>query len=54
METEKIHFSKQWFIDSKKGNIKDHYHFVERLGAGGFGVVYLAEERKTGMPYYYF
>ena len=48
METEKIHFSKQWFIDSKKGNIKDHYHFVERLGAGGFGVVYLAEERKSG------
>lgn len=24
------------------------YHFVERLGAGGFGVVYLAEERKSG------
>lgn len=25
------------------------YHFVERLGAGGFGVVYLAEERKSGI-----
>ena len=27
------------------------YHFVERLGAGGFGVVYLAEDRATGKPY---
>ena len=44
----KIRLSKKWFIDSKIGNIKDSYHFLERLGAGGFGVVYLAEERKTG------
>jgi len=41
MET-KVNISKQWFIDSKKGNIKDSYHFIERLGSGGFGVVYLA------------
>jgi serine/threonine protein kinase len=39
--------SKQWFIDSHQGNIKESYHFVERLGTGGFGVVYLAEDRKT-------
>jgi len=30
------------------GNIKDIYHFEERLGSGGFGVVYLATHRKTG------
>lgn len=44
----KIIVSKQWFIEAKVGNIKDQYHFIERLGAGGFGVVYLAEDRKTG------
>ena len=43
----KLVLSKQWFIDSHQGNIKDAYHFVERLGSGGFGVVYLAEDRKT-------
>ncbi|CDW87482.1 protein kinase domain containing protein [Stylonychia lemnae] len=47
MET-KVNLSKQWFIDSRKGNIKDSYHFIERLGSGGFGVVYLAQERKSG------
>ena len=45
----KIKLSKQWFIDSHVGNIKDIYHFEERLGSGGFGVVYLATHRKTGM-----
>ena len=44
----KIVLSKQWFIDAHNGNIKEVYHFMERLGAGGFGVVYLAEHRKTG------
>ena len=43
----KLVLSKQWFIDSHQGNIKDVYHFVERLGSGGFGVVYLAEHRVT-------
>jgi len=47
MESSKLVLSKQWFIDSHQGNIKDVYHFVERLGSGGFGVVYLAEDRKT-------
>lgn len=44
---DRITVSKQWFIDSHQGNIKEVYHFVERLGSGGFGVVYLAEDRKT-------
>jgi serine/threonine protein kinase len=33
------------FIDSNKGNIKEQYHFKEKLANGGFGVVYLAEHR---------
>jgi hypothetical protein len=36
-----------WFIDSHEGNIKEAYHFVEKLANGGFGIVYLAEHRKT-------
>lgn len=44
---DRITVSKQWFIDAHAGNIKEVYHFIERLGSGGFGVVYLAEDRKT-------
>lgn len=44
----KLVIQRQWFIDSKVGNIKDMYHFVERVGSGAFGVVYLAEHRKYG------
>lgn len=35
------------FVDSNKGNIKEIYHFKEKLANGGFGVVYLAEHRQT-------
>jgi serine/threonine protein kinase len=45
--------SKQWFIDAHVGNIKDVYHFEERLGSGGFGVVYLAIHKTTGKNYKY-
>lgn len=38
---------KEWFIDSHNGNIKDDYHFIEKIASGGFGIVYLAEHRKT-------
>ena len=44
----KIVMYKQWFIDSHVGNIKDVYHFEERVGSGGFGVVYLATHKKSG------
>ena len=40
-----------WFIDSHNGNIKEQYHFIEKLASGGFGVVYLAEHRKTSMNF---
>ena len=36
-----------YFVDSKKGNIKEVYHFAEKLATGGFGIVYLAEHRQT-------
>jgi serine/threonine protein kinase len=35
------------FKDAYKGKIKDKYHFCEKLSSGGFGIVYLAEDRKT-------
>ena len=39
---------KKWFIDNPEGNIKDKYHFKGKIGSGTFGVVYVAEDRKTG------
>ena len=42
-----------WFIDSHNGNIKEEYHFIEKIASGGFGVVYLAEHRKTSKIYLY-
>lgn len=44
-----IFINKECFIDSHDANIKDKYKFLERLGSGGFGVVYLAEDKKTGI-----
>jgi serine/threonine protein kinase len=48
---ERIKDKSGWFVDSFEGNIKDNYHFIEKLANGGFGIVYLAENRKTGMNY---
>lgn len=39
---------KAWFIQSRKGNIKDHYFFEKKLGSGGYGAVYLAKHKLTG------
>jgi len=39
------------FENSYKGKIKDKYHFSEKLASGGFGIVYKAEDRKTGKKY---
>ncbi len=39
---------KQWFIDSKKGNIKEEFYFEKKLGSGGYGTVYQARRKVTG------
>ena len=39
------------FENSYKGKIKDKYHFSQKLASGGFGIVYLAEERTTGKKF---
>ena len=39
------------FKESHKGKIKDKYHFSEKLASGGFGIVYKAEDRKTGKKF---
>jgi len=36
------------FANSFKGNIKEKYKFEQKLASGGFGLVYLAYDRKTG------
>ena len=41
----------QLFTESFKGKIKDKYHFSQKLASGGFGIVYLAEDRKTGKKF---
>ena len=42
---------KAWFIQSRKGNIKDQYFFEKKLGSGGYGAVYLAKHKFTGMSF---
>ena len=39
------------FPNSFKGNIKDKYKFDSKLASGGFGLVYLAYDRKTGQKF---
>jgi len=39
---------KAWFIQSRVGNIKDHYFFEKKLGSGGYGAVYLAKNKTSG------
>jgi len=46
-----ISIEREWFIDSKQGNIKDEYYFEKKLGSGGYGAVYLAKHKKTGKSF---
>ena len=43
-----MRMDKAWFIQSRSGNIKDHYFFEKKLGSGGYGAVYLAKHKLTG------
>ena len=47
-QPKKITVERQFFIDSRQGNIKDEYFFEKKLGSGGYGAVYLAKSKKTG------
>lgn len=40
---------KEWFKEAQQKNIKDDYHFIEKIASGGFGIVYLAEHRKSSI-----
>ena len=44
-----MRMDKAWFIQSRTGNIKDHYFFEKKLGSGGYGAVYQAKHKLTGM-----
>ncbi len=48
-EINAIPLDRSWFIQSRRGNIKDHYFFEKKLGSGGYGAVYLAQNKTTGM-----
>ena len=43
-----LKMEKAWFIQSRVGNIKDHYFFEKKLGSGGYGAVYLAKNKTSG------
>ena len=43
-----MRLDRSWFIQSRKGNIKDQYFFEKKLGSGGYGAVYLAMNKQTG------
>ena len=45
--------SRSIFIESLVGNIKEKYFFEKKLGSGGYGAVYLAKNKKTGMLSHY-
>ena len=49
VESTGIKSDKSWFVQSREGNIKDEYFFEKKLGSGGYGAVYLAKNKTTGM-----
>jgi len=48
-----MRLDRSWFIQSRQGNIKDHYFFEKKLGSGGYGAVYLAVNKLTGRFSYF-
>jgi serine/threonine protein kinase len=49
VEASGIRHDKSWFVQSRTGNIKDEYFFEKKLGSGGYGAVYLAKNKQTGV-----
>ena len=50
MEKKAMKIKKELFIPSSKTkNIRDDYEYIRELGSGGYGVVFLAEHRITGI-----
>lgn len=47
--TQNMKLDRSWFIQSREGNIKDQYFFEKKLGSGGYGAVYLARNKQTGV-----
>ncbi len=47
-EEKQLKLEKQWFITSRKGNIKEEFYFEKKLGSGGYGTVYQARRKVTG------
>jgi len=47
-----LRMDKAWFIQSRTGNIKDHYFFEKKLGSGGYGAVYLAKNKTSGIHFF--
>lgn len=47
-EVNMMPLDRSWFIQSRRGNIKDQYFFEKKLGSGGYGAVYLALNKQTG------
>ena len=47
-EANMMPLDRSWFIQSRRGNIKDQYFFEKKLGSGGYGAVYLALNKQTG------
>ena len=47
-EANMMPLDRSWFIQSRRGNIKDLYFFEKKIGSGGFGAVYLALNKQTG------
>jgi len=43
-----LKMERAWFIQSRVGNIKEHYFFEKKLGSGGYGAVYLAKNKLSG------
>lgn len=48
MQKKSLKIRKELFVSSSKTkNIKEDYEYIRQLGAGGYGVVFLAQHKVT-------